>query len=60
MLHKLTPILLIALLSYSTTAIASSCGSVYDDKLGWLQEVEVASGQAEPLREVNRHYQPND
>jgi len=52
MLHKLTPILLIALLSYSTTAIASSCGSVYDDKLGWLQEVEVASGQAEPLREV--------
>jgi len=37
---------------YSFNAFAGSCGSVYDEELGWLQEVEVASGQAEPLSEV--------
>ncbi len=37
---------------YSSNVFAGSCGSVYDDELGWLQEVEVASGQAEPLSEV--------
>ncbi len=37
---------------YSSNTFAGSCGSVYDDELGWLQEVEVASGQAEPLSEV--------
>ncbi len=37
---------------YSSNAFAGSCGSVYDEELGWLQEVEVASGQAEPLSEV--------
>jgi outer membrane receptor for ferrienterochelin and colicins len=37
---------------YSSNAFSGSCGSVYDEELGWLQEVEVASGQAEPLSEV--------
>jgi outer membrane receptor for ferrienterochelin and colicins len=46
-------IIFITLLTiYSSNAFSSSCGSVYDEELGWLQEVEVASGQAEPLSEV--------
>jgi outer membrane receptor for ferrienterochelin and colicins len=45
--------LLITLLTiYSSNAFSGSCGSVYDEELGWLQEVEVASGQAEPLSDV--------
>jgi iron complex outermembrane receptor protein len=50
--HTIKTILITLLTIYSSNAFSGSCGSVYDDELGWLQEVEVASGQAEPLSEV--------
>ncbi|WP_069472539.1 TonB-dependent receptor plug domain-containing protein [Candidatus Marithrix sp. Canyon 246] len=53
MQKQILKIIYLSLLTiYSSNSFAGSCGSVYDEELGWLQEVEVASGQAEPLSEV--------
>ncbi|MEN8219517.1 MAG: TonB-dependent receptor plug domain-containing protein, partial [Pseudomonadota bacterium] len=52
MLNKIVSILSVVLIFYSYSSFSGSCGSVYDPELGWLQEVEIASGQGEPLSEV--------
>jgi outer membrane receptor for ferrienterochelin and colicins len=52
MLNKLAGIVFVVLISYSSSAYADTCGSAFDPELGWLSEVAIASGQAEPLSEV--------
>jgi iron complex outermembrane receptor protein len=49
---KISHILIISiyLIIYSSRSVA--CNASYDNELGWLQEVEVASGYNEPLTEV--------
>jgi outer membrane receptor for ferrienterochelin and colicins len=43
-------IIFIYVIIYSSRSVA--CNASYDNELGWLQEVEVASGYNEPLTEV--------
>ncbi|OQY44802.1 MAG: hypothetical protein B6242_11850 [Anaerolineaceae bacterium 4572_78] len=52
MLKKLIVIFGVTLLFSAVSSFADTCGHVYDDEFGWIQEVGIASGQKEPIREV--------
>jgi outer membrane receptor for ferrienterochelin and colicins len=52
MLKKIVAVIFTALICYSSSSLADSCGHVYDEELGWLNEVGIASGQSEPMNEV--------
>ncbi|RKZ85724.1 MAG: hypothetical protein DRR19_15960 [Candidatus Parabeggiatoa sp. nov. 1] len=52
MLNRLVGILFVVLISYSSNADADTCSYAFDPELGWLSEVAIASGEAEPISEV--------